>query len=106
MNTFIRGMLRLAAWITSGRERVHTSLAEQRAAICRHCPMNWKHGRRLSTAAFAWVFRFRRTRAHKELGTCMGCGCDLRIKVWVPLTTADKPDPCMVDYCWVRKELE
>lgn len=68
--------------------------------------MNREHRRRLSTAVFAWVFRFRRTRAHERLGTCMACGCDLRIKVWVPLTTADKPSKFMVDYCWVRWELE
>lgn len=105
MNTFIRGMWRLAAWLNSGRERVHPFLAEERAFTCLTCPKSVTR-RRLSTRIFAFVFRFPRTRSGSLAGTCTACGCDIPIKVWVPLTKADKPSPDMPSYCWVRTERE
>lgn len=105
MNAFIRGMWRLAAWLNSGRERVHPFLAEWRAGICGRCPKSIMR-RRLSTRIFAFVFRFPRTRSGRLAGTCTACGCDIPIKVWVPLTEADKPTPEMPHYCWVRTERE
>lgn len=105
MKTFIRGMWRLAAWLNSGRERVHPFLAEQRAAMCGACPKSVMR-RRLSTRIFAFVFRFPRTFEGRYAGTCTACGCDIPIKVWVPLTEADKPTPDMPPYCWVRTERE
>lgn len=105
MNAFIRGMWRLAAWINSGRERVHPFLAEERAFTCFVCPKSIAR-RRLSTRIFAFVFRFPRTLRGRYAGTCTACGCDIPIKVWVPLTEADKPTPEMPPYCWVRTERE
>lgn len=104
MNAFIRGMWRLAAWLNSGRERVHPFLADERAAMCGGCPKSVAR-RRLSTRIFAFVFRLR-TRTGHLAGTCTACGCDIPIKVWVPLTEADKPTPEMPPYCWVRTERE
>ena len=107
MNAFIRGMWRLAAWLNSGRERVYPFLAEERAAKCAGCPKSIMR-RRLSTRVFAFVFRFPRTRTlwGRFAGTCTACGCDIPIKVWVPLTEADKPTPEMPPDCWVRTERE
>ena len=102
---FIRGMWRLAAWLNSGRELVHPFLAEERAAMCGACPKGIMR-RRLLTRIFAWAFRFPRTFAGRYNGTCTACGCDLPIKVWVPLTDADKPVADMPSYCWVRTERE
>ena len=62
--------------------------------MCGGCPKSIMR-RRLSTRIFAFVFRFPRTLWGRYAGTCTACGCDIPIKVWVPLTEADKPTPEM-----------
>ena len=73
--------------------------------MCYVCPKSVAR-RRLSTRIFAFVFRVPRTIWGRSVGTCTACGCDIPIKVWVPLTEADKPTQDMPPYCWVRTERE
>lgn len=105
MKTIMNGVLRLLAWVHAGRPMVSRFLADERARICEECPLNAMKQRRAVTRAFAWLVGLPSTVRGRLNGTCDACGCDLPIKVWLPLTTMDKPHRSMPGNCWVRIEL-
>lgn len=108
----------LAEWIGSGKEPVPGGLANSRAMQCIGCPgRHNKFDHRRLEPAIAESIRaqesIRRNVALKtphdaRLLSCLdtaagkGCGCYLKLKVWVPIE--NQPDTKMPSYCWVTKE--
>lgn len=108
----------LADWIGSEADPVSTELASSRAIQCINCPgrHNKLDHRRAEPAIAEGIRLMESMRRHITLKTsqdprlhsCLdsaagkGCGCYLKLKVWVPIENqSDEPMP---HYCWVTKE--
>jgi hypothetical protein len=98
------------AFIFDGGQRVSQEEAERRAAICAKCPMNvsgefcntcFLRGMVASTVALVTGWK---TSRDAELKTCGVCGCELRVKLMMPVETMD--DKALrdqwVEGCWMR----
>ncbi len=117
----VNGARTLARWLGDGSEPVSQDIAESRANRCASCPLNVRGDwfdrvtgsiadmvREEVTAKSAMDLRVKK---ESELGTCDACGCNLRLKVWVPM---DVILPRMTDEalsrldgkCWVLEESE
>lgn len=110
----------LAEWIGSDTEPVPPNLAASRAMQCINCPgrHNKFDHRRLEPAIAETIRVQEAMRRHVTLKTpqdarlhsCLdtaagpGCGCYLKLKVWVPIE--NQPDTKMPAYCWVSRERE
>jgi GT2 family glycosyltransferase/ADP-heptose:LPS heptosyltransferase len=114
----LRGLRILADWIGEGAKPVDQKLANARAQHCISC-----HGRhnkfdhRRLEKSIAEAIREQesirskvalRTPQDGRLHSCLdsngkkGCGCYLKLKVWVPIE--NQGDFPMPNYCWVTKE--
>ncbi len=116
----IRGARILADWIGDGAVPVSRELAIARAAACISCP--GKHNKldhRRLEKGIAEAIREQESVRNKvalktsldgRLHSCLdsngkkGCGCYLKLKVWVPIE--NQGDFPMPNYCWVTKERE
>ena len=100
-------------WILKGGKPVDSQEAERRAEICASCPMNVPVAgctacRRLASSLFPSL-KDHSTAFDAELKGCGGCGCDLKLKVWLPFEVLPDgtEDAGMYDEaCWIRLELE
>ena len=104
----IGGASRIGMWLLSGAKPVSRFLASQRAATCAVCPMNQLVGKPgfASVVGGALAEAMGMTRppgVHGKLGTCAGCGCNLTLKVWVPLR-GDEDVSVLHPACWVGRE--
>lgn len=118
----VRGLLEkleaapvLADWLGDGMEPVEQELADARSSICRRCPLNLE-GNWLDriTGGIADLIRDQMSAKNSlalhvdgedALHTCDACGCDLKLKVWVPLKHIKAAGEA--DYhplCWIRSE--
>jgi hypothetical protein len=113
------GASALSYWWLEGEEPVSQDLAQARANICKTCPKNQdpslfealtgtaavavkkalelKHERRLSVEG------------ENLLNVCEACGCDLKLKVFVPMKVVLRtglPDyfTDLVPNCWLLSE--
>lgn len=111
LRRLIRGAGRVGLWLLSGAKPVDRFLAAERAATCLACPMNMRGRRGVASAlggALAEAVGLARppgVAALDRLGTCSGCGCNLVLKVWVPLRGGEDASRLAAN-CWVRRELE
>lgn len=111
-----KGVATLADWVGSGAIPVPPNVAERRAQTCISCPKNQEGG--AITDAIADAIRSQTivknslglsTDFEDRLKTCSACGCNLRLKVWVPLDTiqahTDEATKAAFDpSCWIRNE--
>lgn len=91
----VSGVGVLLDWIGSGGHAVDPALATKRANVCVGCPMNQKGGwEHFFTGPAADIIRKQltlknemqlQTTLDKQLSVCDACGCELTLKVWVPL---------------------
>jgi hypothetical protein len=113
------GARTISRWLGEGMEPVSDALANSRAKVCSACPMNvagdWFDR---VTGKIAEIVREEvtaksalnlRTDHEQELGTCDACGCNLRLKVWVPLQTireraTAESDGELDPGCWILNE--
>ena len=111
-----RGVETIKNWLSEGGVPVSQELAQSRADICLQCPKN-NAGSILTQTVAEAVRRHVEVKNHlglrvegeKKLGECSVCLCQLRLKVWVPLSIVRKqmtpeefenfPTPC-----WQREE--
>lgn len=110
LRRLIGGASRIGMWLLSGARPVSRFLASQRAATCAACPMNLLAGK----LGFASVVGGALAKAmgmkgppgvRGKLGTCAGCGCNLTLKVWVPLR-GDEDASALHPGCWVGRGRE
>jgi hypothetical protein len=106
----------ITAWLGSGGQTVTQRHAQQRADVCLKCPMNVSSF--LPTKAIAIAVKNQleiksklqlRVIGEKSLQTCRGCGCILRLKIWIPLENLGIKDGELDNFvpeCWMRKESE
>lgn len=117
----VSGAKTLARWLGEGCEPVPQTLADARAGVCGQCPLNVKGDwfdrvtgeiadlvRAEVTAKSAMNLRVPN---EDSIGTCDACGCNLRLKVWVPIDTilpgmSDEVLGRLEARCWVLKEGE
>lgn len=115
----VSGLKLLTDWLGSGLKPVNKGLAENRAKVCRGCPMNqlgdfWQ---RMEGAAAAELRTLIEVKSdldlhltnEDKLHSCMGCDCWMPLKVWVPLNhILENTDSPMRDRlhkdCWIIKE--
>lgn len=113
-----RGARILAEWLGDGGEPVSPELATTRAKLCVNCPgrHNRLDHRRIEPGIAQFIKEQEEARGKIRLTTqydqrlhsCLdtasekGCGCYLKLKVWVPIQY--QPDAKMPHYCWVTKE--
>lgn len=112
----IEGVQTLKEWLGSGAETVPWRLAQARAGVCLKCPLN-KPGSVL-TGAVADAVKKQielknalqlRVSGEKSLHHCEGCGCVLRLKIWMPADKLGMTQEQLNNYptaCWMRKELQ
>jgi hypothetical protein len=99
-------------WMASGGVPVDPSEANRRAEICSKCPMNVDVSgclacKKLVSSLFPSL-KGLTTDHDAELEGCAGCGCQLKMKVWLPFEVL--PDgledaEMYHEDCWIRKEL-
>lgn len=109
----------LADWLGEGGKPVDSSLSEGRAAICAACPYNKPYSNFSITSMAAKTIKsfmdaknkLSLTTPHDEkLGNCEICGCDLALKVHVPIENvmAGTDDGLLQLFpdgvCWIRTE--
>jgi hypothetical protein len=87
--------------------------ADRRAAICAQCPKNVDQQVNFCIGCYARslvskvndLLGSKRTAHDEKLKTCSACGCDLKLKTWIPKSgVADKT----IDWpahCWVRDSI-
>lgn len=107
----------MAKWVKSGMKLVEKNEADRRASICAGChnnkPSTELKGCSGCKAAILFPFRkaiigSRSTMHEQKLTTCQICGCDLKIKVWMPFESLgyDEHDHnAYPSFCWL-KEME
>ncbi len=111
---FTQGTAILTAWLGSGAQTVSQELAQKRANVCIECPMNIKESKLSSAVAEAIKSQLEiksklnlRVDGEKSLLGCAVCGCETRLKIWVPLERI-LPDademPLFHESCWLRSE--
>ena len=117
----------LKDWLGDGGIPVAQELANERshACACRNselgkCPMNNTDPSLLDQATHVLATAIKQQRETKlrmslktpdeeKLGTCVACGCDLGLKVWVPLhhildNTSEETMQRFDPECWILKE--
>lgn len=105
----------MAKWIKSGFKLVSQSEADQRASICAGCHNN-KPSQELKgcTGCKAGIlYPFRKaiigksaTKSDGKLTTCQLCGCDLKIKVWMPIEALGyegNDHNAFPEFCWIKQ---
>lgn len=104
----------LSDWIGSGAEPVSIELAQSRANVCLTCPKLSE----IKTMTGAVAEKIKDHMAIKNsldmvvigephLGQCEACGCEMKLKVWVPIAriTPDPEEREKLDTnCWLLSE--
>lgn len=106
----------LLDWLGEGGEAVDLPVADARAKVCVDCPLNQpKDFLAFFTDPVAQKIRQQigiknemdlTTQYDDKLNICTGCGCSLRLKVWVPNHhianhTSDEVKSALDPRCWV-----
>jgi hypothetical protein len=101
-----------------GDKPVEKKVAEERASICRQCPLNvtgnWMQ--RMSEVAAKEItaimgsLKKQKMKTHHDdaLGVCDACNCPLKAKVWAPAELIQKhmrpeAEAKLWEKCWMRK---
>lgn len=110
-------------WVADGGEPVETEEAIRRSAICATCEFNRQDGARgrcpgcFARGAVLALFGYRsgsgvNTKFHDELlpmsdnphngelTYCNKCGCDLKLKVFIPKHVIENKDVVYPSWCW------
>lgn len=113
VNQITNGAKVLTDWLGQGGITVATEVAQDRADICLKCPKHVKDWPVLEHAADAVRHQVElknhlklHVHGEKSLHFCAGCGCVLRLKIWLPLNLI-LPEPeekAKFDpNCWLLK---
>lgn len=117
----------MANWLLDGGEPVPTEEAIRRSEICKGCEFNRPDGIKgrcpscYARKAVLYLFGYRegsgsRVKHHPEkvpmsenphngdLTYCGKCGCDLKLKVFVPLGVIENEGVDYPEWCWQRTE--
>ena len=108
------GVAVLTDWLGSGGHTVEPSLAQKRADICKGCAMNSNSFAIVEVVANAIKRQLEvknhldlRVKGEKSLHICQGCGCAVRLKIWLPIEKI-KPEPeerqKFDPACWLLSE--
>lgn len=104
-------LMSMAAWKHMGGEPVSTEEAVRRSEICIKCPHN-KEGRCgtcFARRAVMYLMGAKKMEAaipyqdnpHSDaITSCRLCGCDLKMKVFVPLGVLDNTGIKYPEWCW------
>lgn len=101
-----------AAWVKNGGKFVSEDLARKRAEVCLTCPLNNKGGVRgrcptcYVLRAVSFMNEALNSRKFNGLTYCSVCGCDLNIKVNIPIDSIVNHGIDYPEYCWQRTEAQ
>jgi hypothetical protein len=110
----LEGTRILGSWMASGRPMVSQEQADARSAVCAGCTHNvdpagcqtcaWP----ALTNLVAGILGKHTSRHHENLKSCASCGCNLKVKVWVPLEhlKASFKYGELPAWCWIKREME
>ena len=100
------------AWVKSGGVIVSQEEADRRSEICSRCPKNVEvKGCNVCKNIIPHMFPSlakKRSSLHDQIDGCGVCGCQLKLKVWIPaeVLTPSTSDPyAFPEECWVRQEV-
>jgi hypothetical protein len=107
------GAKTLMEWLGEGHQTVPIVVAQERADVCLKCPMNNNTGN-IAQAVATEIKKQIELKNHlnmrivgeKSLLTCGGCGCALRLKIWLPDSRLKEDEEALKKYhqdCWIRK---
>lgn len=115
------GAFVLTEWLGEGGTPVPQNVADARSKVCLACPKNARASfwhlftSEVASVIMRWL-RWKNqlglnVQREGELGTCMACGCELRVKIWVPLSfvaahTTDAELAKLPQPCWIAQELK
>lgn len=107
INDILRFFMTAASWIQSGGKFVDEAEAERRAEICRTCPLNGNYMRGRCPTCFAraavkLIGSTLKNRYFPKLKYCKACGCDLNVKVYIPLNVINNKGVEYPDHCWQK----
>ena len=85
--------------------------ADRRAAICARCPKNTDQVTNFCVECYARslvskvndLLGSKRTSHDAHLKTCSACGCDLKLKTWMPKSGMTDATIQWADGCWMRE---
>lgn len=114
------GAKTLGEWLGSGGECVEQQLAQKRADVCtgrvsgNRCPNNVEDFK-FAEAVSAVIRKHielksklqMRVQSDRKLFVCNGCGCPLKLKVFVPLDRLGNDEESLKnfpDFCWMKTE--
>ena len=112
INSAHRFLMSMAAWKSSGGEIVDVEEATRRSAICVKCPYNNKRGKcGVCFAKRAAMFLMGHKKSegaipyqdnphNEELHSCEKCGCDLKMKNFLPLGVLNNEGVEYPEWCW------
>jgi hypothetical protein len=107
------------AWVKGGCKIEDDSVAEARSRICEKCPRMVKKptgcpgcfARKAMIFLYGGMnhegtgaFPFKNNPRHKKLHYCGVCGCDLKLKVYIPKDVLPKADKNHPEACWLQEE--
>lgn len=114
-----KGVVVLSDWLGSGGIPASRKVAQRRADICLKCPLNdtgeWSFSDEAASKIKAQLEAKKQlnltTKGEEGLGHCSACGCNLALKVNVPLDfILPHTDPEVMEKlhsdCWIKNEKE
>lgn len=93
-------------WVKSGESFCPQEEAERRAKICSACPLNAEIkgcvGCYRLVEKIGKVLGQKSTGYDKDLNGCLACGCNLKVKVWIPssVVAGTLDESSLPSHCW------
>lgn len=115
----VAGISVLLAWTGSGGKVVKQELAQQRAEVCKRCPLNgdgnfWQKidaefGKQLKLIIGIKNDLKLKVDGEEKLKSCLGCDCWIATKIWTPIGhilshTPDEIKKNLDPSCWITAE--
>lgn len=109
-----KGAASLMSWLGSGGEPVQRDQAKFRGNTCLKCPLNGALRRSFESKVALAIREQEQVRKGLDLSFpfdpslkfCQACGCQLRLKIWVPLKhmQSENDSKTFPTHCWMRTE--
>lgn len=115
----VAGVSVLLSWTGSGGRVVKQELAQQRAEVCKLCPLNqdgnfWQKidaelGKQLKLIIGIKNDLKLKVDGEEKLKSCLGCDCWIPTKIWTPIShilshTPDEIKRSLDSSCWILSE--
>jgi len=115
VKNIVRGAETIREWLSDDGATADPREAQSRADACLNCPLNQPGGKIEEVTANAIKRHLEvkkhlglRVKGEKSLNECKMCGCQIRLKIWVPIHIVkkhltDREIGMAPQHCWQTK---